>query len=153
MDKFEFTNRLKEALITKLDSTKVQEQVDFYYNYIEEEVRKGRSEQEVVEELGDPWAIAKNIEGNVSQTVDSSEYRTETSLERENQGNQSYGYGKNKSFVWSSGSGIGCWLFLAVFLLIVIAIMYVFVGVMRIFAPILVPIILITLIIKMFQRR
>ncbi|MFI3171547.1 MAG: DUF1700 domain-containing protein [Eubacteriales bacterium] len=153
MDKFEFTNRLKEALLTKLDPTEIQEQVDFYYNYIEEEVRKGRSEQAVVEELGDPWAIAKNLEGNIGQSAGKSDYNTGTSLEGEDINRQSYGYGANKSFAWSSNSGLGCWLVFGALLLIIIAILYVFVGVVRIFAPILVPVIFILLIIKTFKKK
>ena len=35
--------------------------MNYYNDYITEEVRKGRRESDVSEELGDPWAIAKNI--------------------------------------------------------------------------------------------
>lgn len=33
----------------------------YYDNYIQEEVRKGRTEADVIAELGDPWVIARTI--------------------------------------------------------------------------------------------
>jgi hypothetical protein len=39
----------------------LQENLKYYNDYIEGEVKKGRSEQEVINELGDPWALAKTI--------------------------------------------------------------------------------------------
>ena len=37
----------------------VQDNVEYYKNYIKEEMKSGKSEQEVMDMLGDPWAIAK----------------------------------------------------------------------------------------------
>ncbi len=61
MTKGEFLNRLKHDLGNDLNSAQVQEHVNYYDSYIKEEVSKGRSESEVIDDLGDPWAIAKNI--------------------------------------------------------------------------------------------
>ncbi|MGN1266611.1 MAG: DUF1700 domain-containing protein, partial [Dorea sp.] len=61
MTKSEFISKLRDALSNELDAQQVQENVNYYSEYIAGEVRKGRSEAEVVAELGDPWAIAKNI--------------------------------------------------------------------------------------------
>ncbi len=44
---------------------------------LQKKCEKGRKESEVIEELGDPWAIAKNIitseeiKGNTGETYDS----------------------------------------------------------------------------------
>ena len=40
----------------------VEENVRYYDGYISDEVRKGRSEEEVIEEIGDPRLIARTIE-------------------------------------------------------------------------------------------
>ena len=61
MSRNEFLAKLKEALEMDLSSQKVEEQVAFYHQYINEEIGKGRTEAEVLEELGDPWVIARNI--------------------------------------------------------------------------------------------
>ena len=52
----EFIEKLKKALENDLSEAQVREQTAFYSSYIREEVRKGRSEEEVTGELGDPWA-------------------------------------------------------------------------------------------------
>ena len=61
MTKKEFLNDIKESLEQEVSSTVLQENLKYYNDYIEDEVRKGRSEQEVISELGDPWALAKTI--------------------------------------------------------------------------------------------
>ena len=61
MKKSEFIAELKEALENNLSQQKINEHVDYYEDYIRSEVKKGREEEDVVNELGDPWAIAKTI--------------------------------------------------------------------------------------------
>ena len=79
MTKREFLDKLKKALANDLSGNVIRDNVDYYNDYITEEVRKGRKESEVIEELGDPWAIAKNIitseeiKGNTGETYDSYE--------------------------------------------------------------------------------
>lgn len=59
MTKREFLDKLKKALVNDLSGSVIQENVNYYNDYITEEVRKGRRESDVIEELGDPWAIAE----------------------------------------------------------------------------------------------
>lgn len=61
MNRTEFIDKLRVALAGKLPVNKINEQVDYYNNYIMSEVRKGRIEEEVIESLGDPRLIAKSI--------------------------------------------------------------------------------------------
>ena len=61
MNRSEFIRELREALKSNISEADVQENVRYYTGYIEEEVKKGRSEKEVIDELGDPWLIAKTI--------------------------------------------------------------------------------------------
>ena len=61
MKKHEFISELKEALQHNMDEQKIKEHVEYYEDYIGNEVKSGRSEEDVVNELGDPWAIAKTI--------------------------------------------------------------------------------------------
>lgn len=61
MTKQEFLSRLKEALENGLDNRTVQENMDYYRSYIEEEVGTGRGEEEVLDDLGDPWVIAQSV--------------------------------------------------------------------------------------------
>ena len=61
MTKNEFMIKLQEALENDLDASAVRDNVNYYSNYIDDEIRKGRSEEEVLDELGDPWVIAQSV--------------------------------------------------------------------------------------------
>ncbi len=95
MTKYEFLNKLKNALENDLNQAVVQENVNYYNDYISTEVGNGRSETEVIDELGDPWAIAKNIiasEGNGSSNYEEYSYTsTDQELNRHNNSGNSYG--------------------------------------------------------------
>lgn len=49
------------ALSGTLPQGKVLEHVDYYRNYIESQMRSGKSEEEVIAELGAPQLIAKTL--------------------------------------------------------------------------------------------
>lgn len=61
MNKNEFLRKLKKILSYDLPLRLVEKNLAYYRSYIEEEVRKGRSESEVLKELGDPRLIARTI--------------------------------------------------------------------------------------------
>ena len=61
MSRQEFLNGLRNALAGKLSPAEIEKQVEYYDNYILSEARKGRREEEVLQELGDPRLIAKSI--------------------------------------------------------------------------------------------
>lgn len=63
MTRFEFSHQLRKALSGRVSHSVVNENVAYYENYIDAEIKKGRSEKEVLEELGDPRLIAKTIIG------------------------------------------------------------------------------------------
>ena len=61
MTKIEFLEKLRTALANDLTGAVIQENVDYYAGYIRSETEAGRNEEEVIEELGDPWVIAQTI--------------------------------------------------------------------------------------------
>lgn len=61
MDREEFIDKLQRALAGGLNSSQVAENVRYYQEYIDSEMRKGRSEAEVMNQLGDPRLLAKSI--------------------------------------------------------------------------------------------
>lgn len=54
MDRTEFIDKLQRALAGGVNSSRVAENVQYYREYIDVEIRKGRSEAEVLDSLGDP---------------------------------------------------------------------------------------------------
>lgn len=61
MSKREFLSKLEEALIYEVPQRAVTENLRYYSSYIDSEMIKGRSEEEVLDELGDPRLIARTI--------------------------------------------------------------------------------------------
>ena len=61
MTKQEYLAALREALSEELSGAQVSDQINYYRQYIEEQIASGRSEADVLEELGDARIIAHNI--------------------------------------------------------------------------------------------
>lgn len=61
MTKQEFLENLRRSLTGGLDYQTVNNHMQYYTEYIEMEIRKGRSEEEVLQELGDPRLIARTL--------------------------------------------------------------------------------------------
>lgn len=64
MNREEFLRQLKEALSGRVSEQIIQENINYYRNYINEQINRGKSEAEVLSMLGDPRLIAKTIEGS-----------------------------------------------------------------------------------------
>ena len=151
MTRSEFLNRLKEALANDLSGPVIQENVNYYSGYIADEVRKGRSEEEVVAELGDPWAIARTIiesleiQGNTQE-----DYGYEPKRQNYDQRQQS-GTGQVHIF------GLDTWWkklllvlgIVGVFMLVIAVIG----GIFSLLAPILVPLILVIIVFRIIGTR
>lgn len=61
MDKEEFLAALRLQLSGELQEGQIAAHIRYYEDYICQEVRKGQSQQEVIEKLGDPRLIAKTL--------------------------------------------------------------------------------------------
>ena len=61
MTKYEFLNDLKASLIGNVSGQIINENMQYYDEYISGEVRKGKTERETLDELGDPRLIARTI--------------------------------------------------------------------------------------------
>lgn len=83
MGKQEFLDKLRLALNGKVSTETVSETMAYYEDYINTEIRKGRSEEEVMASLGDPRLIARTIiETNDGESQDvSREYGEEAEAE------------------------------------------------------------------------
>lgn len=75
MTKQEFLEGLRRYLSGSLDYRKVNEHLRYYTEYIDGQIRQGRSEEEVLRELGDPRLIAKTLTGMGDTESVADEYR------------------------------------------------------------------------------
>jgi len=71
MRKEEFLQTLRRALAGNVPPEVVEENIRYYDGYITEEARKGRTEEEVIGEIGDPRLIARTIEDTTDGAGDS----------------------------------------------------------------------------------
>ncbi len=61
MNRQEFLNRLEEALEGEVSPRVIQDNLRYYRDFISGEISRGRREEDVMEELGDPRLIARTI--------------------------------------------------------------------------------------------
>ncbi len=152
MTGYEFVEKLKQALKNDLSEAKVREQASYYRDYIREEVRKGRTEEEVTEELGDPWAIAKNIisaeelqqEGTGGYQAYEPEQNSRRQRREHESGRRVHAY------------GVRWWqiLLLVLGMIGILALVIAVIGgIFTLLAPILVPLVVVLMIVRIFGRR
>lgn len=152
MTKREFLEGLKSALGNNLSGPVIQENVDYYSSYISEEIKKGRPEEEVTAELGDPWVIARTITDSV-EGQDHAGYQEGNSYEPS--GN-TYGGQRTENRGGFVLKPVSKWKVL----LVIIGIIGIFMvmaavvgGIISFLAPIIVPVIIVMIVIRALGNR
>ena len=103
MNKEEFLRTLGAALSGEVPQHIIQENIRYYDNYISGELAKGRSEDEVMDELGGPRLIARTI---IDAAEAGGEAIGDEDVSGENSGfNQTYGsFGQDEDNMGQGGS-------------------------------------------------
>lgn len=156
MRKDEFLQMLRRDLNGDVPPAVVEENIRYYDSYITGEVSRGRSEEDVIAEIGDPRLIAKNIE-DTTEGAEDGQYRESTSYEdtdnrrsyerQERTTNQSTGnihYFDLSKWYWK--------VLLVVALFCIFSLIFTVVGgIFRLLSPILYPLFLIWLVMTLFR--
>ena len=123
MSRREFLEILRSQLSGQMSQGKAAAHVRYYEDYIQSQVRSGRSESDVLAELGDPRLIAKTL----IDTDDSAEVYDESGYSEESYGADDYadngtedGTGKVRSFKLDLSTWYGKAIVIAIAALIVI---------------------------------
>lgn len=74
MKRDEFLAGFHDALIGKVPDSVIQDNLNYYRNYINSQISSGRSEEEVLNMLGDPRLLAKTVEESSKYAGDSNGY-------------------------------------------------------------------------------
>ena len=74
MTKQEFLDGLRRSLVSGLESSEVNEHINYYSQYIDSQIRMGISEEEVMASLGEPRLIAKTLLGMEGAETVTEEY-------------------------------------------------------------------------------
>lgn len=146
MDRKDFLEGLRRYLAPEVSAEVVQENIRYYERYITEEVIKGRREEEIVEELGDPWVLAKTI---IDMQGSNSEYEEVYEAKQEKKSS----YGNVKSIqIDSWWKKIGMILCIVGVLFVIFSVVT---GIIRFLLPIILPLFLIVTLYRLIfgQRR
>lgn len=155
MTKGEFLEKLKEALENDLSSYEVQENLEYYRSYINEETARGRGEEAVLEELGDPWVIAQSV-------IDMAEHRrgdgerTGAGESAENYWNEMAGRRQYSGTQIHTFRADAWWKKLLLVLGIIGIVLIVFAvigGLLSLILPVAVPILLVVWLFRIFGQR
>ena len=164
MNRIEFMEKLQRALAGGLNSSQVTENVRYYQEYIDTEIRKGRSESEILTALGDPRLLAKSIieankragkSGGTNQNYDEEiaddgvghgYYRSYN--HQRNEDRNPYEDTMNGKVFRMPG-----WLLLLIITVVVLLIIGVAFSLISVLGPILIPMLIVMLIIKLFQSN
>ena len=146
MDKREFMEKLQRALAGGLNSIQVADNMRYYQDYIETEIRKGRSESDVLTQLGDPRLLAKSI------------------IEANKRGGESYGSNReyDEEVADNSASGkkvrsfnyalrLPFWLAMLIVTVMVIIVIGIVTSLLSIFLPVIIVALIGILIVKLIQ--
>ncbi len=152
MTKYQFLDKLRTALNGKVTPELLRENMRYYEDYINTEIRKGKSEEEVLGALGDPRLIARTIvETGGGSGAWSEEY---TGGERQSEA----GSGEEYEMYRQPGgrfSGmllrLPLWVWILILLVIVVLILSVVFSVIAAILPVVLPILLVILAVKLFR--
>lgn len=143
MTKNEFLKELREALEGQVPVNEIEDSALYYRDYFSRQEAAGRTEQEILEELGSPRLIAKSIiETKGGEQI----YYEDTYEEQVNEEE-----GSPRVFVFDSFlTKIGC---LAAVIIVIMLIGSIFVVALRFVGPVILILLLIYLIKNVFGKR
>lgn len=148
MTRQEFLDELRIALQGEISQSGINKHLQYYDNYIMEEARKGKTEQQVMEALGSPRLIAKTLidtEGNQSRRFEESGYAQE---EQASFWGQNGGFGQWGQSGQSRGAGVVRWLRWLLLIVLGVLVIGCVANLVAFLLPIVIPAILILLIVS-----
>lgn len=144
MNKSEFLLGLKKALSSTDSAELIDYNMKYYSEYIDNEIRNGRAEEDVLEELGDPRLIAHSIKDaeGISNNYIENEYNEKTNSDKN-------AYNEKGFKVYSMSplfAKISLILIVITLVSIVILAVSAVVGVINFLWPVLAPILLVVIV-------
>ena len=155
MNKTEFLDTLGRRLAQVLPTAKVQEHVAYYERYIREQTAGGKTEKQVLEELGDPLLIARSIMDAAQAEEETSDRAAGTVYQEP----EDYGYESEyrreharPHTIHISGQ-TGC-LIAGILLVLILALIIWLVGsVLSLVLPVLIPVLLVVWLLGWLRNR
>lgn len=156
MTRAEFLNELRLALQGNVSQQQVNEHLHYYENYIIEESRKGRTEEQIIEELGNPRLIARTIidtSEHVGNAYDESYYENSKEEETHRHG---FHMNQGEEGKWDIRYGrfkINSWYGALLGIVILVIVLILVANLMIFLLPLIVGVALIWFILMLFLGR
>lgn len=152
MTKEEFLDGLMKALASTGSQSLIAENIRFYSSYIDDELSKGRSIDEIMEELGEPRLIANSIKvaagyDDVFVGIDNETYENTANYEE----NENYSDRKDNSFKTYNFSGNSLIIPIIIAIAVLVVIVAVVAAVFSFLAPVLLPVIGVLLLVALIK--
>lgn len=154
MTKEEFIKVLRESLYTEITSIEIENNVRYYNEYIDNQIRSGKTMDQVMAELGDPRLIARTIieTAKLGKSNYNNTYQDAYTDTDDSHNNNGRGYSHTYTF---DGKVPLRYRILGIAVLILIVMLIIFLGsiVIRLFVSIGIPILLVYILIRLITRR
>lgn len=145
MTKAEFLDKMRTALAGKVSSSLVEENLNYYNEYIDSQMRLGRSESTVMDMLGDPRLIARTI---VQTNGTDIEYDAETDYSQEGSGRNNNGYENTNEVKVRT---VPYWVWTVLVVLFVVLVLGIVIRVVSFLLPIVLPVFIVLFLVKLFR--
>jgi len=152
MSRHEFIDGLRRALAGKVEPEIIDENVRYYEDYIDTQIRGGLSEESVLETLGKPAFLAKSIV-NAARSGRGNGDRAETIYDENDNDNSS-----RFSRSWLGDKGVRLimnmpgWLAICLAALVLFAVIGLLFSILSALAPVLIPLLVILVVIHFVRR-
>lgn len=148
--KQDFLEKLRTSLSGRVSSATVTENINFYEDYINTEVRKGKSEAEVLEALGDPRLLARTIV-ETSSKVSGAAGERGGSFAEEQEATGYSGYGRKGEVSRRGNMQIPAWVWLILIIIVAVLVLSAVFSVLSAILPVLLPILIVLFLVKLFR--
>lgn len=140
--------KLQQALSGGMASGQVAEHVRYYREYIDSEILKGRTEVEVLAQLGDPRLLARSIKdaNKRAGTVSGADYTYEEGNAEDVQRESGYGQSGHVRRVMLPG-----WFVMLIIVVAVVIVIGLVSSLLYLFAPVIMAVLIVTLVIRLIQ--
>lgn len=140
MNRKEFLTALANKLREGMTSSRIEEQIRYYSGYIDGEMARGRSEEEVLEELGDPVLLARTL----LDAEGAKEFIPEEQPPRQEE---------RGGFYHGSVSTDSCLPLILAAVAVICILLWLVGSIFRILSPILVPLLLVGILVSLWKKR
>lgn len=150
MTKRQFLDTLRSQLQGELNDAQIDGHIHYYDEYIKEEMAAGKTEAEVMEELGSPVFIAKTL---LSTPEAAARQKGETYQEETGESDGAGDFFNRRIHTWNINPFVAKWVIPILLVLILILVLSLLGTAVVLVARFFIPILLVVLVIAIFKSH